>query len=418
MSGTQRKIAREAADWVARMHFEECSDATLAALTAWMEKSEAHAQAYAAALVLWSEKDEAQELTPLGSRFPMPAAFRNRPLAAYGAGLTGLAAAIIAGLIWLPEYNTPMTQYETQVGGRQEVTLADGTDLSLDTNTRVSVRMDKAQRIVRLDHGEINIEVGEKSNVPLTVVAGDILIRDVDAQLSVSRLDGVVRVTVHGGEENDLLSGGSENDSMYGGDGNDTYVVDNVGDRVYENAGEGHDTVKAAIDYALSPEIESLYLIEDAVTGAGNALANTLNGSSLDNVLSGLGGDDSLCGWDGDDRLVGGYGDDTLLGGAGADTFVFLSTPINGHDHIVDFAHGIDRLAFTGAAYGFAPGHMLTEDEFTIGATAVGPMAQFVWDPVGHRLYFDADGEGGAEAVVLATIDHGAEVSKEDFVIS
>jgi ferric-dicitrate binding protein FerR (iron transport regulator) len=61
MSGTQNKIAREAADWVARMHFEECSDATLAALTAWMETSEAHAQAYATALVLWSEKNDAQE---------------------------------------------------------------------------------------------------------------------------------------------------------------------------------------------------------------------------------------------------------------------------------------------------------------------------------------------------------------------
>jgi Ca2+-binding RTX toxin-like protein len=418
MSGTQKKIAREAADWVARMHFEECSDATLAALTAWMETSEAHAQAYATALVLWSEKDDAQESSPLSSRFPLPAAFRKRSLALYAAGLTGLAVAIIAGLIWLPKLSTPMTRYETLIGGQQEVVLADGTDLILKTNTRVSVRLDETQRIVRLNHGEINIEVGEKSNVPLTVVAGDILIRNVGEQLSVSRLNGVVRVVLQGGEEDDLLSGGSENDNMYGGDGNDVYVVENAGDRVYENAGEGHDTVKAAIDYALSPEIESLYLIEDAVTGAGNALANTLNGSNVDNVLSGLGGDDNLFGWGGDDRLLGGYGDDTLVGGAGADTFVFLSTPINGHDHIVDFMHGVDRLAFTGAAYGFAPGHTLTDEEFTVGTTAVGPMAQFVWDATAHRLYFDADGEGGAEAVVLATIDHGAELSKEDVVIS
>jgi transmembrane sensor len=110
----------------------------------------------------WRHRRNPQS-SPLSSRFPLPAAFRKRPLALYAAGLTGLAVAIIAGLIWLPKLSTPMTRYETLIGGQQEVVLADGTDLILKTNTRVSVRLAETQRIVRLNHGEINIEVGEKS---------------------------------------------------------------------------------------------------------------------------------------------------------------------------------------------------------------------------------------------------------------
>src|SRR6185369_13420040 len=57
-----------------------------------------------------------------------------------------------------------------------------------------------------------------------------------------------------------VLDGGAGADSLIGGAGNDTYVVDNVGDVVTENAAEGTDTVQSSITFSLAANVENLTL--------------------------------------------------------------------------------------------------------------------------------------------------------------
>lgn len=153
--------------------------------------------------------------------------------------------------------------------------------------------------------------------------------------------------TLEGGMDDDLLDGGNDNDvlygdvgsdqlfgragadildgsigadTMYGGAGDDTYLVDDVGDVVGENAGAGIDTVRASLTWGLGQYVENLTLTgSSAINGTGNILANTLIGNDAANVLSGFAGADTIHGGAAGDTLNGGNGNDVLNGDDGAD---------------------------------------------------------------------------------------------------
>ncbi|MEI6757066.1 MAG: hypothetical protein FDX18_10685 [Chlorobium sp.] len=113
---------------------------------------------------------------------------------------------------------------------------------------------------------------------------------------------------------NDILDGGAGIDTLAGGLGDDSYVVDNTGDKVVENAAEGTDQVMvtistAGLTYTLSNNVENAQLANTvAFNLTGNTLANLLTGNAAANILN------------------GGAGIDTLVGGAGNDTYVIDST--------------------------------------------------------------------------------------------
>ncbi|MDD5272293.1 MAG: calcium-binding protein [Methylovulum sp.] len=112
--------------------------------------------------------------------------------------------------------------------------------------------------------------------------------------------------TLIGNTGANLLDGGANADNLKGGLGNDQYRVDNIGDNVFENAGEGTDTVQSLLSYSLVANVENLILLNapGAINGTGNELANMLTGNTAANVLD------------------GGAGADTLTGGLGNDTFI------------------------------------------------------------------------------------------------
>ncbi|NBB17688.1 hypothetical protein GVN21_20195, partial [Caulobacter sp. SLTY] len=99
--------------------------------------------------------------------------------------------------------------------------------------------------------------------------------------------------SLDGGEGNDILNGGLGADVMIGGLGDDTFYVDDLGDTVGENPGEGTDTVISTITWTLAADFERLTLSGVAdIDAIGNALANILTGNDGANVLDGGDGKD------------------------------------------------------------------------------------------------------------------------------
>lgn len=131
--------------------------------------------------------------------------------------------------------------------------------------------------------------------------------------------------TLDGDAGNDTHDGGPGADIMTGGTGDDIYLVDDVGDSVIENTGEGSDEIQTEISLSLPANVENLTLLGSAsLSGTGNSLNNTIVGNSGNNALDGGAGEDNLQGGAGDDDYTVDNVNDTVIeaAAAGNDTVI------------------------------------------------------------------------------------------------
>ena len=197
------------------------------------------------------------------------------------------------------------------------------------------------------------------------------------------------------------LDGGLGADSMAGGGGNDTYILDNQGDTVTEQWGQGTDTVLSPFDYTLGANVENLTLTGEALTGTGNELANVIIGTAADNTLSGLDGNDTLDGGAGADTMIGGIGDDTYVVDNLLDTTVELAN--EGVDTVQSnltwtLADNLDNMTLTGTEAINGTGNEL--DNVIIGNTAANTLTGLAGnDTLDGGM--EADAMAGGSGVVL-----------------
>jgi trimeric autotransporter adhesin len=135
--------------------------------------------------------------------------------------------------------------------------------------------------------------------------------------------------TLNGTPLVDLLDGNFGADIMRGGGGNDTYIVDDGSDAVFENVGDGTDTVRSFVHFVLPANVENLILEVGSgdLQGYGNGLPNTITGNEGSNLLDGRGGPDVLIGQDGNDLYVVDDAGDVVIetSASGGNDVVFAS---------------------------------------------------------------------------------------------
>ncbi|WP_166652534.1 calcium-binding protein [Enterovirga rhinocerotis] len=216
--------------------------------------------------------------------------------------------------------------------------------------------------------------------------------------------------TLSGGAGDDRLDGRGGADILIGGTGNDTYYIDDLGDVMVEEAGEGYDTAFLSVDgYVLADgvSVERLILRDGIVSATGNDLDNVIQGNAGDNTLAGGGGRDTIRGGAGNDTLIGGAGIDNLYGGTGADTFVLTATTAD-RDMIRDFVAAEDMIQISASLFGggLVAGDELTPEQFVLSTTgrATSATDRFLYVESKGHLYYDADGSGRDEAPQLIAV--------------
>ena len=226
-----REEKMDAADWFALLRDPALSDDDKAAFDAWIAVAE-NAAAFHRISMHWersvdlgADEDVRDYLSGLLSR-PQPGAqtapsdrlsgrFRTERRGKAGlvagprmrlAAAAALLAALMIGVVAL----NPSDHHRTAVGEQRVVALTDGSRVTLNTSSAISVRFERGERLIRLEKGEALFEVAEDALRPFIVAAGmrrvtafstEFAVRRQAAKITITLFEGAVSVAAETPEE-------------------------------------------------------------------------------------------------------------------------------------------------------------------------------------------------------------------------
>lgn len=205
----KRRIAQDqravvASEWAARID-RGLSDDDAEALAAWVRADPENEAELLKMARLWDRMDSLARLSEI---FPHATKISTQPArgSAYRLGRFATAVVGIVGVLMLgtllrqeslepPDGNFGLTAYETAVGSVSTVDLPDGSQITMNTASRVLVSFSQQQREVQLVRGEMHIKVARDPARPLIVVAAGRTVEAIGTAFSV-RVDTAQRVEV------------------------------------------------------------------------------------------------------------------------------------------------------------------------------------------------------------------------------
>jgi transmembrane sensor len=196
-------LAKEAAEWLVRLDADRPpSEEELKALGEWLHRSPAHREELESLAALWGRMNILTELAvPLGHA-SRPSAHSRVPWRRAGVLVTSIAAvaAVVAILIARGPAADPLLEtnglYATAVGQQSTRSLADGSQIMLNTNSQIKVEYGDRYRRVYLLQGEALFTVAKNAERPFRVYAGNGLIEAVGTAFSVYLRGAEVDVAV------------------------------------------------------------------------------------------------------------------------------------------------------------------------------------------------------------------------------
>ena len=200
----QNKLLDEAAAWIARLRADTVSAQEQGEFSHWLNLSDAHLLAFDEMTDTW-ETLGAATYSPHAAAANLHSKKTAQTSRSWLPRLNlwhgGLATACVAGLmalvILLPGSPAVETlHYATTIGEQRRITLADGSVVDLNTNTRLQVRYSEARRELALSRGEAYFDVVSNKRAPFVVDVGAGTVTAVGTAFNIYRQGTETRVTV------------------------------------------------------------------------------------------------------------------------------------------------------------------------------------------------------------------------------
>ena len=201
-----------AAEWLQKQRFWAWSDEDQTALDAWLAESPAHQVAYWRLDAAWDRTQRLVALRPAVVK--SSESIRGKilwPLFASLAATAAIAVLVSAGAYFF--HGHPSAQiFSTPVGGREIVTLANGTQIELNTDTELRASAQGGVTTVAMVRGEAYFQVKHDPAHPFVVTAENgrvldlgtkFLVRKDTKGLEVALLEGRVRFEPTNGDESE-----------------------------------------------------------------------------------------------------------------------------------------------------------------------------------------------------------------------
>lgn len=202
---TSQQIDRAAAHWAARLD-RGLSAGEEGDLDDWLDADPRRLGAFMRMRAIALQSERAKALGPTFDPYafagdttadaPLPgdaapptmeqrSRFTRRQMLGTGGALAASLALVLAGSLTLLPHGQ---RYETRLGESRVVPLADGSVMTLNTDTQVKVRFAKSERLVELDHGEALFDVAHNAARPFIVLADGARVRAVGTSFVVKKL--------------------------------------------------------------------------------------------------------------------------------------------------------------------------------------------------------------------------------------
>lgn len=193
---TALEVETLAAEWIERRFFGAWSETEQKELDAWLAQSLAHRIAFVRINSGWQRTERLAVLQSPMRDAPVRAVSREPWLKFFRLAAAAIVIAATSGAVTFVMSRSSENTYATHIGEREVLSLADGSEIELNTNTVLRTAVTPSRRTVWLERGEAFFRVKHDASHPFVVMVGGRRITDLGTKFSIRSDSGRLQVAV------------------------------------------------------------------------------------------------------------------------------------------------------------------------------------------------------------------------------